>query len=95
LLFSVLDIRERLIAGFAILAGRRPGEIFALRCGHVVDGYADIRQRLYRGEIDTPKTFHSQRWAAFGDGLSLTLRRWLDVLPSDTPEAWLFRRSES
>src|SRR5258708_8162370 len=39
-LFSALDLRERLIAGFAVLAGMRPGEIFALRCGDVVKGYA-------------------------------------------------------
>jgi len=66
LLFSVLDLRERVVAGFAILAGMRPGEIFALRRCHVEKGYVDIRQRIYRGMSDTPKTFHSQRWAAFG-----------------------------
>jgi integrase len=29
-LFSLLDLRERVIAGLAVLAGMRPGEIFAL-----------------------------------------------------------------
>jgi integrase len=90
LLFSVLDLRERVIAGLAILAGMRPGEIFALRRCHIEKGYADIRQRIYRGMFDTPKTFHSQRWAAFGDGLSILLRQWLEALPFDGPDALLF-----
>jgi integrase len=90
LLFSVLDLRERVIAGFAILAGMRPGEIFALRRCHVEKGYADIRQRVYQGKIDTPKTFHSQRWAALGDGLSQWLAPWLEMLPFNGPDAFIF-----
>jgi site-specific recombinase XerC len=31
LLFLVLDVRERLIARLAVLAGMRPGEIFGLK----------------------------------------------------------------
>ena len=90
LLFSVLDLRERLIAGFAVLAGLRPGEIFALRCADIDKGYADIRQRVYRGLLDTPKTANSQRWAAFGDALSIWLRFWLELLPAKGPGDWLF-----
>jgi integrase len=88
--FSVLDLRERVIGGLAIIAGMRPGEILALRRSHVEKGYADIRQRIYRGQIDTPKTFNSTRWAAFGDGLSTWLRGWVEMLPYTSPEAWLF-----
>ena len=65
-----LALRERVIGGLAILAGMRPGEIFALRRSHLEDGYVDITQRTYRGKLDTPKTFNSRRWAAFGSGLS-------------------------
>lgn len=90
LLFSVLDLRERLITGFAVLVGMRPGEIFALRCGDVEKGFADVRRRVYRGEIDTPKTENSQRWAAFGDALSVWLRGWISMLPANAPEDWLF-----
>lgn len=90
LLFSVLDLRELLIAGFAVLAGLRPGEIFALRCGDVEKGYADIRQRIYRGQLDTPKTANSQRWAAFGGGLLVWLRNWIEILPANRPTDWLF-----
>lgn len=90
LLFSVLDLRERVIAGFAILSGLRPGEIFALRRCHLGDGYADIRQRWYRGTIDTPKTFHSQRWAALGERLSLWIKLWTEHLPLQNDDALLF-----
>lgn len=90
LLFSVLDPRERLIAGFAVLTGMRPGEIFALRCEDVYNGYADIRRRVYRGELDTPKTANSQRWAAFGEALSTWLREWIEILPENGPSDWLF-----
>lgn len=81
LLFSVLDLRERLIAGLAAIAGMRPGEIFALRRARLERGHADIDQRVYRGEIDTPKTIPSKRWAALADGLFGGLRQWVDLLP--------------
>ena len=52
--FAVLEQRERLIAKLAIMAGTRPGEIFALTWGHLSSTYVDIRQRVYRRTIDTP-----------------------------------------
>ncbi len=44
-----LPLRERLIMKFAVLAGMRPGEIFGLKRGHIVDNVANISQRVYRG----------------------------------------------
>ena len=90
LLFSILEQREQLIAALAILAGMRPGEIFALRRRHVENGYADVRQRVYRGLIDTPKTNNSKRWAALGDGLVQLLNHWLSIVPNVGPDAWVF-----
>ena len=90
LLLSVLDLRERVMAGLAILAGMRPGEIFALRRGDIENGYADIRRRVYQGKTDSPKTFHSIRWAGLGEGLSRWLREWLDDLPLNGADAWVF-----
>jgi integrase len=89
LALSVLDLRERVIAGLAILAGMRPGEIFALRRCHVENGYADIQQRIYRGLIDTPKTANSVRWAGLGDGQTGWLREWLDRLSWTDPDTWV------
>jgi integrase len=74
--FSVLGQRERLIAKLAILAGMRPGEIFGLTWGRINATYAEIRQRVYRGLVDTPKTNQSFRKAALGEGLRADLELW-------------------
>lgn len=90
LLFSVLDLRERMICGLAIIAGMRPGEIFALKRAGLEKGYVDITQRVYRGKFDTPKTFNSIRWAAMGGGLENWIKGWLEMIPSNDPDAWVF-----
>jgi integrase len=74
--FSVLALRERVIAKLAIVAGMRPGEIFGLTWGHMAETYAEIRQRVYRGLIDTPKTDHSVRKAALAEGVLDDLEHW-------------------
>jgi len=72
------------------VAGMRPGEIFGLTWGHVGTDYADIRQRVYRGQIDCPKTFPSIRLAALSDGLLSGLDRWRALCIDTRPEAWVF-----
>jgi integrase len=74
--FSVLGNRERLIAKLAVLAGMRPGEIFGLRWPQLTATYADIRQRVYRNVIDTPKTDQSLRKAALSKGLLQEIETW-------------------
>jgi integrase len=88
--FLVLAPRERLIAKLAVLAGIRPGEIFALTWGEMASAYARIRQRVYRGVIDTPKTEQSVRKAALSDGLSQDIEAWRKSAVSTAPEAWVF-----
>jgi len=73
---SVLGVRERLIAKLGVLAGMRPGEIFALAWGRLEAEYADIRQRVYRGGMDSPKSVRSTRWAALSDGLLDSIEEW-------------------
>jgi integrase len=80
-LFKSLELRERLIVKFAILGGMRPGEIFALRRNDVTATYADVSQRVYRGDLDTPKTKKSVRLAALSGGLARDLEDWLKALP--------------
>jgi integrase len=89
-LFSVLDIRERLIAKLALLAGMRPGEIFGLKWARMEAGYADIRQRVYRGDIDSPKSVRSVRHAALSDGLLTSIDDWRAVSLDTNPDAWVF-----
>lgn len=90
LCFSVLGPRERLIAKLAILAGMRPGEIFALRWGQVTATYVDIRQRVYRGVLDTPKTDQSYRKAALSKGLQMEIESWRQFAVTTKPEAFVF-----
>ena len=92
--FRVLGPRERLIAKLAILAGMRPGEIFALTWGEITPVYANIRQRVYRGVIDSPKTANSYRRAALSDGLSHEIEEWRKQAPSTVGSAWVSLRNE-
>jgi len=89
-LFEALELRERLILKLAVIGGMRPGEIFALRRGGVRATCAEVKERLYRGDIDTPKTDKSVRFVALSDGLAKDLELWLAQMPNDNAEAWLF-----
>jgi integrase len=88
--FGALDQRERLIAKLAIIAGMRPGEIFALIWGRLTATYADIRQRVYRRKIDTPKTDNSTRQAALSEGLLAEIERWRMMAVETRDDAWVF-----
>lgn len=86
--FSVLEPRDRLIAKLAILAGMRPGEILGLQWQHITDKHVEIRQRVYRGEIDTPKSNHSVRKAALPAGLAKEVALWKGF--ATDPSGWVF-----
>ena len=88
--FGALDLRERLIAKLAILAGMRPGEIFALTWGRLTATHADIRQRVYRRKIDTPKTDNSTRQAALSEGLLAEIENWRIMAVATRDDAWVF-----
>jgi integrase len=88
--FSALAQRERLIAKLAVLAGMRPGEIFALTWGRMTATYADIRQRVYKGTIDTPKTENSTRKAALSEGLLAEIENWRMLAVDTREDAWVF-----
>lgn len=88
--FSVLDLRERLIVKLAILAGLRPGEIFGLQWAHLSETHADVRQRVYRGHIDSPKSAHSIRKAALSKGLLREIQAWKSISRDTTASGWVF-----
>ena len=88
--FAALEQRERLVAKLAILAGLRPGEIFGLQWGHLTETHAEIRQRVYRGKIDSPKTNHSIRKAALAEGVLDELREWKAISLDTREDAWVF-----
>lgn len=86
--FAVLAPRERLIAKCCLLVGLRPGEVFGLRWDQLGANFADIRQRVYRGTVDTPKTDHSFRKAALADRLVAEIEAWRSVAVD--PRGWVF-----
>jgi len=88
--FGVHDLRERLVVKLAILAGMRPGEIFALTWGRLTTTYVDIRQRIYRGIIDTPKSSLSVRRAALPEGLLREIEAWRAISLVTDDDAWVF-----
>ena len=88
--FGALDLRERLIAKLAILAGMRPGEIFAMTWGRLTATHADIQQRIYRRKIDTPKTDNSTRQAALSEGLLVEIESWRMMAVESRHDGWVF-----
>jgi integrase len=88
--FSALDLRERLILKLAGIAGMRPGEILALQWANLEPPYAEIRQRVYRGDVDSPKSPKSIRKAAVGESLLAEIARWRALSVNTTADAWVF-----
>jgi len=88
---KALDQRERVIAHLALFAGMRPGEILALQRRHVSGDCRRVRieQRIYRGDIDTPKTNSSARTVAIPPKTAMQLIGWMDLV-AEHPEAWVF-----
>ena len=74
----------------AVISGLRPGEIFALQWKHVGADSLDVQQRIYRGELDSPKTRHSKREAALSGDISSDLEAWKSISIDTSPEAWVF-----
>jgi integrase len=90
ILFAALDPRERLIAKLALIAGMRPGEIFALIWGRLTKAHADIQQRVYRRRLNTPKSDNSLRQAALSEGLLADIEAWRAQAVETSPKAWVF-----
>jgi integrase len=93
LALSVLDLRERLIFRLAVFAGMRPGEIFAVCLGDVHQDSIFVKQRVYKGDIDTPKGRKGKRTSrtvALSSETLSDLAAWRALLLDDSPEAYLF-----
>jgi integrase len=88
--FSVLELRELLIAKLAIVAGMRPGEIFGLQWEHVKGDHVEVKQRVYRGVVDSPKNDRSERQVALGKGIAKLMAEWKNMAIDSSPGAWVF-----
>jgi len=88
--FGLVDLRERVILKLAGIVGMRPGEIFGLKWANLSPPYAEIRQRVYRGDIDSPKSVKSIRRAALSGSLLSDVENWRALGVNTEPDAWVF-----
>jgi len=88
---NALPLRERVIDHLALFAGMRPGEILALQRKHIVEDCSElfIEQRLYRGDIDDPKTTLSKRKVGIPPQTAQVLTEWMELVDRKA-EAWVF-----
>ena len=88
---NALPQRERVIDHLALFAGMRPGEILALQRRHIKEDCSElaIEQRLYRGDIDDPKTALSKRKVGIPSPTATVLKEWMELVEPQ-PEAWVF-----
>jgi integrase len=89
-LIERLDQREAVIAKLALLAGMRPGEIFALRWGRIGEASAEVTERVYEGVLDSPKTDHSVRRVALPERLALDLGGWRRCCRDTRDDSFVF-----
>lgn len=87
---SVLDVRETLIVSLAIFSGMRPGEILGLKWGDIKPDHVTVRQRVYRGKVNTPKSTRSARVAALSPGVAAQFKNWRTVVADTSRDAWVF-----
>lgn len=86
----VLGIRERLIFRLAVCEGMRPGEITGLQLGDLREDGIHVERRIYRGKVDTPKSWRSRRLIPTTEATALVLTAYRELLRDQNPSAWLF-----
>ncbi|HWQ54906.1 MAG TPA: tyrosine-type recombinase/integrase [Bryobacteraceae bacterium] len=89
-MLRALDQRERLIVRLAIFEGMRPGEIFALRWRNVGADHIGVEQRVYRGDLDTPKTGKSTRLVGLSLATLQELGEWRELTRDSSPDGFVF-----
>ena len=89
---DAVDLRESVLLHMAIFSGFRPGEMLALQRRHVLENATrvSVEQRVYRGEIDDPKTGASVRKVAIPPTTSELLQKWMESAVGPKPEAFVF-----
>ncbi len=87
---EVLPLRERVIFRLGVFEGMRPGEILGLQVQDVRSQSVVVQRRVYRGNIDIPKTKRSSREVGLTAGTRLLLSEWMDLVGHGGPTGWLF-----
>jgi integrase len=93
---EALDLREKVVDHLALFIGMRPGEILALQRRHIAEDCSEvlIEQRLYRGDIDDPKTRTSKRRVGIPAQTANVLKEWMGNV-GKRPAAWVFASENS
>jgi len=89
-LLEALHVRERLISRFAIFEGMRPSEMLGLQRQDLAADSVWVRRRIFKGNVDTPKTERSARRVALSLGTRDLLKKWVDSLVLAGESSWLF-----
>jgi integrase len=90
LALQALSFRERVIAKLAVIAGMRPGEIFGARWRDVGETFVEVRERVYRGVLDSPKSARGYRQVALPEGLRVDLIAWRGIVANTNGDAFVF-----
>jgi len=86
---EVFDLREKLVARFAIFEGMRPGEILALRWKSVAAETIRVEERVYRRVFNTPKNGKT-REGAMSDGTLELLKEWAELAQDPSSDGFVF-----
>jgi integrase len=89
---AAVEPRQQVLLSMAIFAGFRPGELLGLQRHHVMPdaSVVSVKQRVYRGDIDDPKTRPSTREVAIPPRTAELLRAWMESAVGPEPEAYVF-----
>lgn len=89
-ILSAVSLREQVITRLAAVSGMRPGEILALKLRDFRGAELVVERRLYRFNLDVPKTSRSKRTVALPKGTQQLLELWIERAFISDPEQWLF-----
>ncbi len=89
-MLQAIEVREQLISRLAIFEGMRPSEILGLQRLDLDADSVWVRRRMFKSNIDTPKTDRSARRVALSLGTKDLLQSWVNNLASTKEDAWLF-----
>ena len=89
---EAVELREQLLLHMGIFSGFRPGEMLGLQRQHVAEDatVVKVEQRVYRGEIDNPKTNPSRREVAIPPRTAELLLKWMSSAVGPEPDAYVF-----
>lgn len=91
-LLETLPPLGRTMVGLALLSGLRRGELFALRWCDVdfSQGCLTVRQAVYEGQFDTPKTAAGVRQIPLSDAALQLVKDWRARAKRQEPDALVF-----